>query len=409
MSDSLGETVINVLQICGAMYAIMLCGYISAAREIISVKGYEGIGAFIMGFSMPSMIYYAVATTNIYEIDLQLVLCVGVFTAMAMFLSFSMPALFNIVPFGGANNPKVSVLVWGVTFTNAVALNNALVMGVPVMVGMYGSDLEALQFVIVMLQVVFLFPIVFVLYEIDAVLNSDTGGQHNTPQRASTEKDKQVEASDTYLRQSKSDVTDTIDVAGTSEQFDLDQESEPQRRPSNVSILSERSSISVVANVIRSVITNKVIVAVIGGVAWSSIWNYFKPNEDMPLFLDMFFSWFADSVYGLSLFNVGYFMRMQSLVPPRNLLLQILFVLFLKFAVAPALMTVCAILSGLEGEKFKSIIIQSFIPSGTASFVFANHYNVKQEVVGPVVMWGSLLSLPAVLVGFFIVEAATDF
>ncbi|KNC82357.1 hypothetical protein SARC_05350 [Sphaeroforma arctica JP610] len=139
--------------------------------------------------------------------------------------------------------------------------------------------------------------------------------------------------------------------------------------------------------------------------AWSLLWYKVAPEKPAPSIPVLYLGWLSDTVHALAFFNIGFFMHTQKMIPERNLLFQILGLLILKFVVAPMVMFLSAYVTGVEELAHHTIVVQSFIPSASILFAFAEHYDVMPELMAPVVLYGALLSLPASLFGYLIVEA----
>ena len=57
-----------VLEVTLPVFALVLCGYLAAARQMLPDKAVEGINAFVFRFALPAMLFRVVALRPIGEL-----------------------------------------------------------------------------------------------------------------------------------------------------------------------------------------------------------------------------------------------------------------------------------------------------------------------------------------------------
>jgi predicted permease len=90
---------------------------------------------------------------------------------------------------------------------------------------------------------------------------------------------------------------------------------------------------------------------------------------------------------------------------PPSITAQVVIAMVFKFVVAPCIMFISVWVSGIRGTHLKSMVIQGAIPQATASFVFAQMYDVHPKFSAISLTVGNLLCFPVILSCFFIVES----
>ncbi|KAJ3688576.1 hypothetical protein LUZ61_017740 [Rhynchospora tenuis] len=146
-------------------------------------------------------------------------------------------------------------------------------------------------------------------------------------------------------------------------------------------------------------VRNPNVYASVLGITWSLIAN--RWHIEMPTVVEGSILIISKAGAGTAMFSMGLFMALQEKTIACGPSLTVLGMV-LRFIVGPAVTTLGAFMIGLRGNVLRLAIIQAALPQSIASFIFAKEYGLHAEVLSTAVIFGTLVSLP-VLIGYFIV------
>ncbi|KAG6588387.1 Auxin efflux carrier component 8, partial [Cucurbita argyrosperma subsp. sororia] len=137
------------------LYVAMILAYISVRWwKFFTAEQCCGINKFVAKFSIPLLSFQVISDNNLYKMNLQLILADFVQKILAISL---MGAVTKITSRGGLN--------WIITGLSLSTMPNTLILGLPVLKAMYGSEADVLLAQIVVLQSVVWYNILLFLFE----------------------------------------------------------------------------------------------------------------------------------------------------------------------------------------------------------------------------------------------------
>ncbi|GJN41089.1 hypothetical protein PR202_gn00415 [Eleusine coracana subsp. coracana] len=228
---------------------------------------------------------------------------------------------------------------WCITGFSLVALNNALLMGVPLLDAMYGGWAHDVAVQMAMMQIVVRFPLMLVVFE------ARQAWLETMPVSVAPPDDGRASSAD-----HEAPVMSDVD------------EPEDDRKM--------RTGWSFWAMLLRTVAhklaCNPNVYSSLLGVAWSSIAHK----------------------HGDKFIMCGARLTALSLV--------------LRFVAGPAAATVGAVVLGLRGDLLRFAIVQAALPQSVATFNFAREYDLHADILSTAIIVGTLVSLP-VLIAYYTV------
>ncbi|KAJ3681244.1 hypothetical protein LUZ60_015733 [Juncus effusus] len=136
------------------------------------------------------------------------------------------------------------------------------------------------------------------------------------------------------------------------------------------------------------------------GITWSFIAN--RWHLEMPNIVEGSILIISKAGTGTAMFSMGLFMALQEKAIACGTSLTILGMV-LRFIVGPAVTTLGALAVGLRGDLLRLALIQAALPQSIASFIFAREYGLHAEVLSTAVIFGTLVSLPVLIVYFIVI------
>ncbi|XP_031481060.1 auxin efflux carrier component 5 [Nymphaea colorata] len=253
---------------------------------------------------------------------------------------------------------------WSITSFSLITLTNSLVVGVPMLHGMYGMMAEDLVVQLSVFQaIVWLTVLLFVL----------------------------------EVRKARSSVLSVMASSKDSQVVSVDVEKEAQ---GTESLSSEKPSICAILRVVfLKLAINPNSYASIVGVIWASLSN--RWHFGMPSVMEGSITILSKAGGGMAMFSMGVFMSQQKKLIACGPSLAV-FAMVLRFIAGPAAMAIASIVVGLRGTVLRIAIIQAAVPQSITSFIYAREYDLHAEVLSTAVIFGMLVSLP-VLIAYYVI------
>lgn len=137
------------------LYVAMMLAYISVKWwKFFTAEQCSGINKFVAKFSIPLLSFQVISDNNLYKMNLQLILADFLQKILAIIL---LGAITKITSRGGLN--------WIITGLSLSTMPNTLILGLPVLKAMYGSEADVLLAQIVVLQSILWYNILLFLFE----------------------------------------------------------------------------------------------------------------------------------------------------------------------------------------------------------------------------------------------------
>ncbi|KAK1632109.1 hypothetical protein QYE76_006424 [Lolium multiflorum] len=262
---------------------------------------------------------------------------------------------------------------WCITGFSLGALNNALLVGVPLLDAMYGKWARDIVVQLSVLQAVVWFPLMLVVFEARQAWLEMTPA----PEEGACEEGAQVAPG-------SGDVDRPV-VAGD--------------RPKTAATATGCAFWPpLLRKVGLKLARNPNVYASLLGVAWSSVAN--RWHLEMPTILDGSIAIMSKTGIGMGMFSMGLFIGLQDkfiVCGPGLMVLSMV----LRFVAAPAATAVGALILGLRGDLLRVAILQAALPQSVATFSFAREYDLHAGVLSTAIIITTLASLP-VLTAYYV-------
>ncbi|KAL6661579.1 hypothetical protein ACP70R_000963 [Stipagrostis hirtigluma subsp. patula] len=370
-----GSAVYHVVEAMVPLYTAAVLGYVSV-RWLRAFSGEQcaGINHFVALYAVPVLIFHTISTNDPYSMNGRLVAADTLQKAIILAILMAWALWSHCYGRRGGGDDRKGVtatapLKWVVTAFSVAVLPNTIVMGVPLLNGMYGAVSGGLMKQIVVMQFcVGTTSIARVMKTIEA-----RESQNN-------ELTEVAEATTAIMMEDGS-----VCVAGVTSTT-----TESARVPSVMHVVWMAG---------KKVLHNPNTYASFLGLIWSLI--AFKFGIKMPKIIeDSLFIVYTTAV-GLSMFSSGTFIARQSRFVPCGYTIASLSML-LKFLVGPVVMLLGSLTIGLHGTLLHIAVVQAALPLAVTSFVYAEEYKVKADIMSTGVILGIFISLPVTIVYYIL-------
>ncbi|XP_073114379.1 probable auxin efflux carrier component 9 isoform X1 [Elaeis guineensis] len=344
----------RVVEAMAPLYAAMTLGY-GAVRwwHALTPDQCTGINRFVSVFAIPLLTFHLLSSNDPYAMNPRFLAADSCQKLLLLTILFIWARLRP----RSATGASSSSLPWVITIFSLATLPNTVVMGIPLLRGMYGPQTDALMVQIVVLQAAVWYNLVIFLYEYMAARCAATEGcqpDGSVPTlRPMSEKEAAVAAFNGHLVEE-----------GEGEAIKL-----PPSPPSMWVILTVAGrKLCRIPNTHASFF----------GLIWSFI--AFGFGIKMPKIIDDSVTIISGTAIGLSMFNIGTFMAKQTRLISCGYSVAA-FAMVIKFFVGPSIMIVTSLAFGLQDLLLRVAIIQAALPLAVLSFVYAKEYNVHPEIM----------------------------
>ncbi|XP_006338481.1 putative auxin efflux carrier component 5 isoform X2 [Solanum tuberosum] len=353
------------------LYVVMILAYISVRwGKLFSPEQCSGINKFVAKFSIPLLSFQVISGSNLYKVNLKLLLADFIQKFLAVFLL----AIFAKL------KPKGN-LTWIITGLSVSTLPNTLILGIPLIKAIFGDAAAELLAQLIALQSLVWYNLLLLLFELNATKESY---MMSPSEVAGTYTDNRIMVPKLEL-----------EVPGEPE-LEKDGEEEATDRPPR-----KKTIMVILLTVGRKLIINPNTHATLAGIIWSSI--HFRWGVNLPKIVEQSISILSDGGLGMAMFSIGVFMASQASIIACGTKKAIL-AMALKFVLGPVLMAISSIAVGLRGQLFRLAIVQAALPQGIVPFVFAKEYNIHPTILSTGVIFGMLIAIPIALAYYFLLE-----
>ncbi|PAN13253.1 hypothetical protein PAHAL_2G323500 [Panicum hallii] len=254
----------------------------------------------------------------------------------------------------GGGKGKDRAVSWCITGFSLAALNNTLVVGVPLLDAMYGKWARDLIVQISVVQIIVYFPALLLAFEARRAWGA---GKPAAAEGAA-----------------EGDVEESGETAA-------------------------RSFWPLVRAVWMKVARNPNVYAGVLGVAWACVTN--RWHIETPSIIEGSVLVMSKTGVGLAMFSMGLFMALQEKIVVCGAGPTLLG-MALRFVAGPAATAAGAVALGLRGDVLRLAIIQAALPQSITTFVFAKEYALHADVLSTAVIFGTLASLPILIVYYIV-------
>ncbi|XP_015695116.1 probable auxin efflux carrier component 8 isoform X2 [Oryza brachyantha] len=343
-----------VLEATLPLYVAMILAYISIKWwKLFTPEQCSGINKFVAKFSIPLLSFQVISATNPYDMNIKLI--------YSDILQKSLALLGFAAISKACCAEKFDWLITGFSLST---LPNTLIVGIPLLRGMYGEQAVKLLSQIVVLQSLIWYTLLVFVFELRAAKGM-----------AST---------------TSSETTESTSRGPTQQRFE-----EVQAKGISARCSCAFRFMLVVG---KKLVMNPNIYACLIGIIWALI--SFRWHIELPLIVINSIRILSDGGLGMAMFSLGLFTALQTKIiacGAKKMLLS----LAIRFFLGPALMGISSYATGMRGALLKIAIVQAALPQGIVPFVFAKEYNVHADILSTAIIVGMMVAVPVALAYYF--------
>ncbi|KAJ3684777.1 hypothetical protein LUZ61_013941 [Rhynchospora tenuis] len=363
------ENIYHVCEETVPLYFAMILGYLSIKLwHLFTPEQCAGINKFVSKFSIPLLSFQVISTNNPYQMNTKLVISDALQKALAFFG-------FLIVT-------KICCeksMDWLITGISVSTLPNTLIVGIPLLRGMYGDEAVRLITQIVVLQSLVWYIILLIFFEYRALkLSSEVATATQVTGKE---------------RNSNSDISGELESGER-------QTREENREEQVANKTSTKTSLSFMLNVGKKIAVNPNTYASLAGLVWSLISYRWRIKQ--PTIINNSLHILSDGGLGMAMFSLGLFTASQSKIIACGARTAVLS-LVLRFILGPSIMAIASYVVGMRGLLLKIAIVQAALPQGIVPFVFAKEYGVHPDILSMGIIVGMIAAVPIALAYYFLI------
>ncbi|XP_044962466.1 probable auxin efflux carrier component 9 [Hordeum vulgare subsp. vulgare] len=394
-----GSGVYHVVEAMAPLYTAAALGYASVRwLKAFSEEQCAGINRFVATFAMPALIFDLVSTNDPYAMNGRLVAADTLQKGVMLFVLVAWAAWSSARRRQtSAGKVAASPLRWVVTAFSVAQLPSTIIMGVPLLGGLYGPTSKDLLKQIVVMQLCVWYNVVVVMYEYMAAMD---GSSMVGPAPVSPENVENTVVAPAQQGMAVGSQTTSTAVVGEVSPIHA-ADVEDAVAVDDVPLPAPPSMSHVVFVAGKKVLKIPNTYATFLGLVWALI--AFKCKIQMPkIIVDSLFIIHTTTV-GLSMFSSGTFMaRQQQFVPCGYAIAAVSMIL--KFLIGPMAMLLASFAVGIHGILLRIAVIQAALPLNVISFVYAEKYKVHAEIMSTGVILGIFIGFPITVVYYILLE-----
>uniref|UniRef100_A0A251TVX3 Putative auxin efflux carrier n=1 Tax=Helianthus annuus TaxID=4232 RepID=A0A251TVX3_HELAN len=424
------EDIYKVLAAMFPLYTALILGYGSVKWwHMFNSDHCDAINRLSCYFIMPLFTFDFTTRINPYKMNYRF-LAADVISKAIILLAILLWANFT----------KKGNYAWSITCFSLSSLNNALVVGVPLMEAMYGPLGENIVIQSSILQFMLWIMVLLMMFEFQSAKRSLDSGASSLESATNCEstnvddKSKQtsllVIAKIVGLKLAKNPNSYACSLgliwALISNRWNLEM---PIIMEGSVHIMSRAGAgismlcmglfmamqdrmiecsakLVVVAMILRFIVApvtvaiGSFVVGLRGDVLHVAIIQILW-NLEMPIIMEGSVHIMSRAGAGISMLCMGLFMAMQDRMIECSAKLAVV-AMILRFIVAPVTVAIGSFVVGLRGDVLHVAIIQAALPQAIGSFVFAKEYGLHANLLSTAVIFGTLVSIP-LLIAYYVV------
>ncbi|KAK1619868.1 hypothetical protein QYE76_025385 [Lolium multiflorum] len=396
-----GSAVYQVLEAMAPLYTAAALGYASVRwLKAFSDEQCAGINHFVALYAVPVLIFHMVSTNDLYAMSGRLI-AADTLQKLAILLGLVARMLWarsrrHRDDDGTKAAPSLQ-LEWVVTAFSVASLPNTIIMGVPLLRGMYGEVSTTLLKPIVVMQFCFWYNVIIFLYEyMEAMRAAATVTKEIISPPASPEKGDLmrvviIETTDvTVASMAQGSIVVETNTTSVGKDEEAGTFGDVAKAPSVKHVLwMAVKKILRIPNTYASIL----------GLIWSLV--AFKCGIKMPKVIDDSLFTIYSTAVGLSMFSSGTFIARQSQFIPCGYTIASMSML-LKFLIGPVVMLIASLVVGMHGTLLHMAVVQAALPLAVTSFVYAEEYKVQADIMSTGVIFGIFISLPVTIVYYIL-------
>ncbi|CAM0883200.1 unnamed protein product [Alopecurus aequalis] len=426
-----GSAVYHVVEAMAPLYTAAVLGFASVRwLKAFSAEQCAGINHFVAIYAVPVLIFQMVSTNNPYAMNGRLV-AADTLQKAVMLLGLIAWAAWASRPSrrSRSSKSKVSPLQWVVTAFSVASLPNTIIMGVPLLGGMYGPVSKELMKQIVVMQFCVWYNVVIFIYEYMAARRAATAADGmnakiSPASPGSATPPEKIARDETAAAERAHEVTVNIEItevsAASTAQKDVVADNTTTEALAKELSTAEDATVAVAAPAEEAAPPARMTAPSVGHIALMAgkkvlkipntyasflglIWSLiaFKCGIKMPKIIDDSLFTIQTTAVGLSMFASGTFIARQSRFVPCGYTIAS-FSMVLKFLIGPVVMLLASLAIGMHGTLLHIAVVQAALPLAVTSFVYAEEYKVHADIMSTGVILGIFISLPVTIVYYIL-------
>ncbi|PUZ44253.1 hypothetical protein GQ55_8G075100 [Panicum hallii var. hallii] len=405
-----GSAVYHVVEAMAPLYTAAVLGYASVRwLRAFSDEQCAGINHFVALYAIPALIFRMVATSDPYGMNGRLIAAATLQKAVILLSLCAWALLVSRYrrrrrhggDGGGKASDLASPMKWVVTNFSAPTMSSTIIIGVPLLDGMYGTASGSLVAQLVLMQVCIWYNIIIFLYEYMAAL--DGGSAKISPEPLAlvencTRDNEGSNINDGVAERSEI-IMEVVVAPSTARDSPVAAEATTPARE----VMMSSAGAAMTAEVLGvSPSVSKYVIWTAGkkllkipntyasflGLAWSLIAS--KSGIKMPKIVDDSLLTISTAALGLSMFASGTFIARQKRFVPCGYGMAAIS-MALKFLVGPVVVLLTSVAIGLHGILLRIAVVQAALPLAVNSFVYAEEYKVHADVMSTGVILGTFI------------------
>ncbi|TVU46398.1 hypothetical protein EJB05_05932 [Eragrostis curvula] len=144
------------------LYVAMILAYVSVRKGVFTPDQCSGINRFVALFAVPLLSFHFISTNNPYTMNLRFL---AADTLQKLIVLAGLAFWSRLPSRGGGLAPRLD---WSITLFSLSTLPNTLVMGIPLLIAMYGPYSGSLMVQVVVLQCIIWYTLLLFLFEFRA-------------------------------------------------------------------------------------------------------------------------------------------------------------------------------------------------------------------------------------------------
>ncbi|KAK1667771.1 hypothetical protein QYE76_055930 [Lolium multiflorum] len=426
-----GSAVYHVVEAMAPLYTAAALGFASVRwLKAFSAEQCAGINHFVAIYAVPVLIFQMVSTNNPYAMNGRLV-AADTLQKAVMLIGLMAWAAWESRP-SRRRGSKVSAsaaspLQWVVTAFSVASLPNTIIMGVPLLGGMYGPVSKELMKQIVVMQFCVWYNVVIFIYEymaarraatavdgVSAKISPGSPGAETPPEKiapsangSAAERAHEVTVNIEITEivpasTAQKGVTDDSTTTALAEEGSTGEDAKAAAAKEEAAPPAPKTAPSVGHIALKAgkkVLKIPNTYASFLGLIWSLI--AFKCGIKMPKIIDDSLFTIQTTAVGLSMFASGTFIARQSRFVPCGYTIASMSMV-LKFLIGPVVMLLASLAIGMHGTLLHIAVVQAALPLAVTSFVYAEEYKVHADIMSTGVILGIFISLPVTIVYYIL-------
>ncbi|KAG2601364.1 hypothetical protein PVAP13_5KG585707 [Panicum virgatum] len=419
-----GSAVHHVVEAMVPLYTAAALGYASVRwLKAFSDEQCAGINHFVALYAAPVLIFHVVSTNDPYHMNERLVAADTLQKVVVLLALTAWAFCSHFFRRGKDGAAAPSPVKWVVTNFSVATLPNTVIIGLPLLDGMYGPVSGGLMRQIIVMQFCFWYNVVIFLYEFMAARDSSAkvlrpmsavaaaagnrdrigenggsiraeGGRHQVVVNIEITEAAAAVAASPAAPNSAAEVAAAAAVAK-----ELAAEEVPAVPPPAPAQQVSPPVMHFVWMAMKKLLQIPNTYASFLGLIWSLM--AFKIGFSMPKIVDDSLFIIYTTAIGLSMFALGTFIARQSRFVPCGYTIASLS-MALRFLIGPVIMLLVSLAVGMHGTLLHIAVVQRDLVGYPTSFVYAEEYKVHADIMSTGVIWGIFISLPVTIVYYIL-------